>query len=70
MKVIESKETEAKEFFKKVTDMQYNEEIVDYICIPIYKDGSFDYFHTTMRSSAMIATLEMAKHVLLNEWNE
>ena len=69
MKIIESKETEAKKFFEKVVKMQNNKDIVDYICIPIYEDGSFDTFHTSMRWSQITGFLEMAKFHVLNIWS-
>lgn len=69
VKVIESKKTEADKFFKEVAELQNDKEIVDYLCIPIYEDGSFDYFHTSMKFSNMIGILEMAKYFILDEWN-
>lgn len=70
MKVIKTKKAEADEFFNKVLELQSNKEIVDYICLPIYKDGSFDIFHTSMHFSNMVGIISMAKHILLSEWND
>lgn len=70
MKVIESKETESKKFFENLVKEYSREDIVDCICIPIYKDGSFDVKHTPMRYSQMAGYLEMAKYTILKGWDE